>query len=381
MDDAAVFAIVIPRENASDDTVTVVECLFEDRSMVHGGDCVSICENSKTAFEITTDKSGYIFYLRKSEESVPVGATLAVIAQSEDFSIAEYLVQEAICELEKTALSKERHEGGALIGSLRENHTHFSNRALSLIQQSALAPDVFTGQVFVTEADVASVIRKSSTVNGIHDYAMETTDQKVSDIVVFGGGGHAKMCIDLLNVMGGYRIIGIIDRDLPLNSSVLGVPVIGREMDFPEIYASGVKNAVLGIGAADTHIIREKLFYKLKSIGFFLPNLIHPKACVEQSVFMGEGNQVMANATVGSSAKIGHNCIINSGAIVSHDCVLEDNVHISPGAVLAGWVSVGSNSLIGMNATVFMKISIGQNVTVFNGNNVMANIKPGSVIR
>jgi len=191
------------------------------------------------------------------------------------------------------------------------------------------------------------------------------------------------MCIDIINQMKTYKIIGIIDRDIKIGSKVMGIPVIAkdRDEDLKQLYNGGVKLIINGIGAATNHSIREKIYKKLKRIGFFIPNIIHPKASVEPSVSMGEGNQIMANAIVGSDVKIQNNCIINSGAIVSHDSVLENNVHIAPGAILAGRVFVGENSLIGMGSTIYLHIKIGESVIIYNNCSITKNIPDNSIIK
>lgn len=378
-----VFEVIVPKKNASDNSVVIVDCRFNNGSPVQSGDCVSICETSKTTLEVTAEKSGYIFYLYKPNESVAVGEPLAIITESPSFSLEAYKAQVRAKSEKDGRAARDREINNSQVKIALENGglPHFSDRAISLIIKSGLKHESFVGQEFITESDVFASLRDISAGRSLNEETNKETTALSTDIVIFGGGGHAKMCIDMLQVMGLYRIVGIVASDLPINSSVLGIRVIGREMDLPKIFASGVRNAVLAIGAAENHCIRETLFNKLKLIGFSVPNLIHPTAAVERSVVMGEGNQVMANATIGSCVRLGHNCIINSGAIVSHDSHLEDNVHISPGAALAGLVSVGANSLIGMNATVFMKVNIGQGVTVFNGKSILKNIDSGSIVQ
>jgi hypothetical protein len=46
-------------------------------------------------------------------------------------------------------------------------------------------------------------------------------------IVIYGGGGHGKMVIDLLRARGAYQVVGIIDDGLNSGSMIMGVPVLG----------------------------------------------------------------------------------------------------------------------------------------------------------
>lgn len=202
----------------------------------------------------------------------------------------------------------------------------------------------------------------------------------LSKIIILGGGGHAKMCIDILRQTNNYEIIGIIDN-IKKNELIYGVPVVGNDDDLNYLFNSGIKFAVNGIGGGTSVINRYKIFQKLKNIGFNVPILIHKNSIVEGTAEINEGTQIMAGAIVGSDAKIDSNCIINSGAIVSHDCKIGTNVHIAPGAVLAGSVCVGDNSLIGMNSTIFFGKKIGSNVIITNGKNIYSDVSDNKIIK
>lgn len=202
-------------------------------------------------------------------------------------------------------------------------------------------------------------------------------------IIVVGGGGHAKMCLDIIKAIGDMDVIGIIDNNIPIGTKILGIPIIGTDEYLHSAFKIGITKAINGVGGGGNQLIRRKIYEKLKSIGFELPNLIHPKAIVEESATIpkSSGIQIMAGAIVGSSAYIGNGCIINSGAIVSHDCVISDHVHITPGAILAGNVQVGENSIIGMGSTVYFGTKIGKGCVVANGSNLFKNIVDGTVLK
>lgn len=199
-------------------------------------------------------------------------------------------------------------------------------------------------------------------------------------VIIVGGGGHARMCIDLIRQQQVFQIAGIVDDGMDEGAEVLGVPVIGP-LDLLEVMrAEGIALAVNGIGAATNHPFRAEVFDRIKAAGFALPNLVHPKAAVEPSAVLGEGNQIMAGAVVGSCVSIGDNCIVNSGAVISHDSVLADNVHIAPGAILAGGVTVCEDTLVGMGVTVFLGVTIGSRVVIMNGQDVFSDVCAGTLV-
>ena len=124
---------------------------------------------------------------------------------------------------------------------------------------------------------------------------------------------------------------------------------------------------------------RFELYCTLKEIGCNFPNIIHPRAIVEKSVELGEGNVILAGANIGSSVKLGNLNYINNNSLISHDCILMNNIHVAPGAVLASSIKVESDVLIGMNTTLFYGITIGASSTILNGLIINNNIQQNSI--
>ncbi|NLG99672.1 MAG: biotin/lipoyl-binding protein [Chloroflexi bacterium] len=216
---------------------------------------------------------------------------------------------------------------------------------------------------------------------GILAEANNPTGIDASTVILFGGGGHGKITIDLIRAMGTYRILGIIDDGLPAGSSVMGVPVLGGAKDLPELYRRGVRLAVNTVGGIGNVAARLKIFEILEESGFICPALIHPSAVVERSAWVDAGVQIFAHAYVGSEARIGFGSVINTAGIVHHDCVLGKVVNISPGATLAGSVIVEDHAQIGMLATVNVKVTVGAGALLGNGCTVKADVPPGMRVR
>ena len=66
------------------------------------------------------------------------------------------------------------------------------------------------------------------------------------EIIVVGGGGHAKVVIDVLRA-NGWRPMGVLDPRPP-SAEVAGVPVLGGDDLLPTIRASGIGVAAVAIG-------------------------------------------------------------------------------------------------------------------------------------
>lgn len=199
-------------------------------------------------------------------------------------------------------------------------------------------------------------------------------------IIMLGGGGHAKVLIELIRLAGEYEIAGILDR-LEAGSVISGISVLGNDEMLAEIFAEKITNACIGVGSVKDTRIRRSLFEKVKESGFFVPSLIHPGAVVSKSAELSEGVQIMAKAVIQAGSIIGENTIINTGAIIEHDGLVGRHVHVCPGAVIAGVCKIGDNSLIGAGATVINGTSIGKNVTVGAGSVVVNDIADGAAVK
>lgn len=352
----------MPVINPNDEYVYLAEWMKEDNEELKKGDIICMVETSKAVAEVEAEENGFLLPIVEEDEEIKVGKSIAVIKNSPDEDIADLLkeIEKEQKDLTKTGETKARG---------------WTKKAEIIAKKHGVKIEDVPADGQIKEGDVRSFLEEGK-------IRRPKAGKKFSEqaILLLGGGGHAKMCIDVLRQMKTYEIAGIIDSKIDLGRKVLNVPVIGRDKDLSRYRDQGIKHAVNAVGAVTNHPVRKKLFDKLKNAGFDLPPLIHPSAVVEPSASLGEGTQVMVGAIVGSSASIGKNCIINSGATVSHDCVIRDHVHISPGAVLAGTVTVDSNSLIGMGVTVYINLDVGKNVTILNGQDIFRNIADGERI-
>ena len=110
------------------------------------------------------------------------------------------------------------------------------------------------------------------------------------DIVLIGGGGHAKVIIEMIQESNQYNIIGICDKG---TGSVRGIPIIGDDEILPSLYQQGLRNAFICIGAIGNPQKRWQIYEHLKKIGYVLPVIIHPNTSISSSVVINEGTGIM----------------------------------------------------------------------------------------
>jgi UDP-perosamine 4-acetyltransferase len=183
--------------------------------------------------------------------------------------------------------------------------------------------------------------------------------QSLEEIVVIGGGGHAKVVISILRKLGRYNILGYTDRND--HGAVLGVSFLGTDRELTAL-AAGAKTlaAAIGVGQVGLGQGRCELWTSLKAEASALsfPSIVSPDAIVNEEVSVGEGAVVMDGAVVNGGTSIGRGAIVNTNSAVEHDVTLGDWVHVGPGATISGGVTVGRSSMIGAGATVIEGIKI-----------------------
>lgn len=198
-----------------------------------------------------------------------------------------------------------------------------------------------------------------------------------SELVVVGGGGHAKVVISLIRKLGKYKLLGY--TDLKDRGILLDAPYLGSDSALESLKANSTQlGLALGVGQVGLGDRRRELWEALRPYALDFPPLISPDAVVNEGVSIADGAVVFDGAVVNTSARIGRGVIVNSNSTVEHDVVLEDWVHIGPGATVCGGTRIGACSMIGAGAVVIEGKEIVAGCLVAAGATVIHNLKgPG----
>ncbi len=180
-------------------------------------------------------------------------------------------------------------------------------------------------------------------------------------IILMGGGGHCRSCIDVIENGNKFTIAGIVERPgTNPRGSILGYSVIGSDNEL-ESLKKQYDYALVTVGQTGSSIVRQRLFTRLKQSGFILPVVFSPLAYISPHAQIGEGTIIMHQAIVNAGARIGENCILNTRCLIEHDTKVGDHTHVSTGVVLNGETQIGSNSFVGSNATIVQGATLPDN--------------------
>ncbi len=124
--------------------------------------------------------------------------------------------------------------------------------------------------------------------------------------------------------------------------------------------------------------LRSKIFEKIKSKGYKIPNIICNGAILDSSVEIGEGNIIMPGTIIEPFVKIGNNNVFWSGSHICHDAIIEGHCFFAAESVVGGRTKVGESTFIGFNSTVIHDLQIGANDIIGAGSFVNKSTKPNS---
>jgi len=196
-------------------------------------------------------------------------------------------------------------------------------------------------------------------------------------VLVIGGGGHAKSCIEALSHHLDYSVSGINDPKISI-SPFGHIPLVQGSLK--DLFPSH-RIVLLGIGFITNPKPRKDLIDEIQNIGFCTPSFVSSSAYLARNSNIDGGTIVMHQALINTHVESGSFTIVNSKALIEHDVKVGSNCHISTGAIINGASKIGSNTFIGSNAVVGNNIEIGENCIVQAGTFLNHNLKDGEIFK
>jgi len=190
-------------------------------------------------------------------------------------------------------------------------------------------------------------------------------------VIIIGAGSTAATVAEILKQNRVFETVGYID-ERPGEKVIDTLKVIGDDSIIEELYSKGIHNAIVAIS---DNKIRERIYLRLKNIGFNFINAIHSTAIISPSVTIGEGVIIEAGVNLLGNTSIGNNVIIAAGSIIGRNSIINHNVFIGPGVVAAGENVIKKNAFISCGVSITNHIIIGKNIKVKVGASVDSNIE------
>ncbi|MFP3852903.1 MAG: NeuD/PglB/VioB family sugar acetyltransferase [Anaerolineales bacterium] len=344
--------IAAPLLNPNEPESVVAELMVQEGDQVQAGDGLAVLETTKASMEVTADHPGYIVGISKGQgDSIAAGEILLWIAADPAWRPPNS--------------DSSREDSTEADGGVR-----LTEPARTLAVEAGVNIKELPRGPMITRGWLEDWLAAQEDIPPVDERA----------IVVYGAGGHGKSVIELIQAIGTYEVVGLIDDGVPPGEQVMGIEVLGSGDDLHSLRQKGIGQAANAVGGIGDISNRFRVSQRLQTAGFHLPSLVHPTAFVEPSASYDEGVQVFPHAYLGSDARLGKAVIVNTSAVVSHDCDLGDYVNIAPGALIAGAVRIGTRSLVGMGVTINLNVEVGQGSRIGNSAVVKASVPAGSVV-
>jgi sugar O-acyltransferase (sialic acid O-acetyltransferase NeuD family) len=183
-------------------------------------------------------------------------------------------------------------------------------------------------------------------------------------MIIFGASGHGKVVLSASSAE-----IKFFFDDNPLITHFKDLPVHRYSADLEKEQA-----VVVAIG---DNKIRKTIVQTIKHM---FTTVIAQSSCIDTSVNIGEGSQLLHGVIIHSDTLIGRHTIVNTGATIDHDCSIGDFCHIAPNATLCGNVSLGEGTLIGAGSVVIPGVKIGKWCTIGAGAVILKDVSNNSTV-
>lgn len=196
-------------------------------------------------------------------------------------------------------------------------------------------------------------------------------------IYLIGVGNYTEVIIELAQDCG-YDVKGLYhyseDR---VGEIVLGVKIIGTT---EELLKQDIIGINFGITLGDNNR-RQSIAKRIRKLGGKTPNLIHPKADLNTSAIIGEGNFIHLNAYLWTKTKIGNDCVISPSAIIAHHAKLGNACSVAPFSVIGAYSNIGNRVLFGINSVILSKkLTLGNDCIVGAKANVTKSYKSNTTL-
>lgn len=196
----------------------------------------------------------------------------------------------------------------------------------------------------------------------------------MTPLILVGGGGHCRSCIEVIQSSEKFVIIGIIDKPEYIGTHILDVPFIDIDENIPKIIKQGTYNFHITLGQIKSSLARQKLTKIIQEANGKLPTITANSVIISNNAVIGDGTILMHRVFVNSGVNIGNACIINTGALLEHDVKIGNFCHISTMSILNGGVQISDNCFIGSGAVIANNITICAGCVIGAGSVVIRSI-------
>lgn len=194
-----------------------------------------------------------------------------------------------------------------------------------------------------------------------------------------GNGITAKILSAHLRLDDRYDVCGaVVDDEFAGHLAPGGFPAVGLS-EVVEAYSPDIYEVIMAMGYHDLNRSRERMFNRLKGLGYRIETYVHPRAEICTEFPLGEGSVVLPGAILDPYVKLGVNTMVWSNATLAHHSSVGDHCWVATGCVVSGQASISNNTFLGVNSTVVNEVMVGEFNIVGASSLITKDTKPNSV--
>lgn len=197
-------------------------------------------------------------------------------------------------------------------------------------------------------------------------------------VVLVGAGGLGREALEAARACDDGRrwdVVGFVDDDPGVATSVAGVPVLGPTATLDQLDAK----ALLCVAHPHRPAGRRALATRLALPASRYAVLVHPAAALASTTHVGAGSVVLAGTIATADVEIGEHVIVMPACVFTHDDRIGAFATFGAGVRLAGGVTVGETAYVGSGAIVREGVTIGAGAVIGMGAVVLGDVPAGEV--
>ena len=202
------------------------------------------------------------------------------------------------------------------------------------------------------------------------DYDIESANEAVLPLVIFGAGGLGREVLLLLQQLNDthltWDVRGFYDDQAPATATVAGLRYLGTAADLNATPASEPLAVAVAVGSPTG---RARVVAQLTAAHLRFPVLVHPRVHLapQQRITLGAGSIIQQGCLLTCDIAIGRFVLLNLGCTLGHDAVLEDFCSLMPHANVSGATHLEAGVYLGTSASVIQDVRIGAHAVVGAG--------------
>ncbi len=197
-------------------------------------------------------------------------------------------------------------------------------------------------------------------------------------IIVFGAGEFGALISNIISYFDDIEIMAYGDDNVSeRKNNIDGIPLLNKHDLLEFSISNNVKTAICAIG--DNYTRSEKYNF-LKSKGFEMISLVHPRALIDTKVSFGSNVIIEMGTAIHTCSKIGSNVFLGGDALIGHHNVIGDHVLVGGNVSFGGSVITEDYVSIGVGASIKPGIKIGKGATIGTGAAVVKDVPPSATV-